>query len=171
MVKTGVTVNVNKVPEVLSALRFLSTNRVMVGIPSTKNEREDEDGNSSPIGNAAIGYIQEKGDPGMNLPARPWLVPGVATVNDQTTKRLKAAGNAALSGNRKKAEDQYTAIGLTAQRAVQRYIRNSSNFAPLSDRTLAARKRRGRTGKKPLIDSAQLLQHVSFIIAKIKGLF
>lgn len=171
MVKTGVTVNVNKVPEVLAALRFLSTNRVMVGIPSTKNEREDDDGNPTEIGNAAIGFIQENGDPEMNLPARPWLKPGVAAVNDKTTALLKVAGNAVLSGDRKKAEAQYNAVGLSAQIAVQRYLRNSSNFAPLSERTLEARRKRGRTGTKPLIDSAQLLQHVSYVIAKIRALF
>lgn len=171
MVKTGVTVNVDRVPEVLAGLRFLSTNRVMVGIPSTKNEREDEDGNPSPIGNAAIGFIQEKGDPAMNLPARPWLTPGVASVTNETNDLFKKAGNAVLSGNTQKARDIYTAIGLKAQGAVQRYLRNSSNFAPLSERTLEQRKARGRTGTKPLIDTAQLLQHVSFIIAKIKRLF
>jgi hypothetical protein len=94
MVKTGTTVNINKVPEVLAAMRFLAGNRVLVGIPAEKNEREDEDGNTTPIGNAAIGFIQENGDPEMHLPARPWLKPGVATVNDQTTIALKKAGKA-----------------------------------------------------------------------------
>jgi len=172
MVKTGTTVDVNKVPEFLAGIKFLAENRVLVGIPSSKNEREDEEGNPSPIGNAAIGFIQEKGDPAMNLPARPWLKPGVASDQPGTNDLFKKAGKAALEGNSKKAQDIYTAIGLRNQRAVQRYIKNSGNFAPLSDRTLWARKNRKiapRTGEKPLIDSAQLLQHVSFVIAKIKS--
>lgn len=171
MVKSGVTVTKNNVPAVLAGLKFLAETRVRVGIPSTKNEREDDDGAPSPIGNAAIGFIQENGDPEMNLPARPWLKPGVASNSDQNTKRFRAAGKAVLDGAKKKAEDLYIAIGLSNQAAVQRYMRNSGNFAPLSDRTLAARRARGRTGTKPLIDSAQLIQHVSFVITKIRGLF
>jgi hypothetical protein len=142
MVKTGTTVNINKVPEVLAAMRFLAGNRVLVGIPAEKNEREDEDGNTTPIGNAAIGFIQENGDPEMHLPARPWLKPGVATVNDQTTIALKKAGKAALDGDKGKAQKIYIAIGLRAQGAVQRYMRNSGNFEPLSERTLEARRAR-----------------------------
>jgi hypothetical protein len=50
-------------------------------------------------------------------------------------------------------------------------MRNSGNFEPLSERTLEARRARGRSGTKPLIDSAQLIQHVSFVVAKIRALF
>ena len=49
MVKTGTVVKLDRVPQVLGALRYLDQNRVMVGIPSEKAPRED-----SPINNAAI---------------------------------------------------------------------------------------------------------------------
>lgn len=171
MVKSATIVTKDNVPAVLAGLKFLASTRIKVGIPSTKNEREDEDGNRAPIGNAAIGFIQENGDPEMNLPARPWLKPGVASNEDQNVKRFKQAGKAVLDGDKSKAEKIYTAIGLSNQGAVQRYMRDSGNFVPLSDRTLAARRAHGRTGTKPLIDTAQLIQHVSFVITKIRGLF
>lgn len=171
MVKSGVKITLDKVPDAIKALRYLDTNRVMIGIPSSKaGRREDEDGNKEPINNAAIGFIMENGAPEVNIPARPSLIPGVKSIEEQAVKRLKDAGNAALSGDPKRAERQYNAVGLMGQNAVKRKITDGP-FAPLSPRTLAARRARGRTGEKPLIDTSQFRNAVSYVIRKVKGFF
>lgn len=165
MVKAGVTITVDKVPQVLEGLRYLDTHRVMVGIPSAKAGRKE-----GPINNAALGFIHENGAPEVNIPARPWLIPGVATATAPIAERFKVAGTAALEGQIDRVQKIFMAIGLMGQNAAKAKIRTGP-FAPLSPRTIAKRKARGVTRTKPLIDTAQMLNAVSFVVRKIKGLF
>lgn len=188
--KSGVTVTLDKVADTLAALRFLDENRVMIGVPSSKAGRRDD----GPINNAAIGFIQENGDPAMNLPARPFLIPGVKGFEPEAIRRFKDAGTAALSGDPKKAERQLNAIGLLGASAVKTKL-NTGPFAPLSPRTIAQRaaqrgtKRRksetkyldlvaggtdpaqaqAEAGIKPLLNTLQLLNAITYVIRRIRG--
>src|SRR5882724_12416208 len=73
-----VDVTVDKVKEVQLAIRALANTRVMVGIPSDKAARKGK------INNAQLGYIHEFGAPEVNIPPRPFLVPGVQGAQDST---------------------------------------------------------------------------------------
>lgn len=169
MVKSATTITLDKVPAALAALRYLDTSRILIGVPaSTAGRQEDADGNAAPINNAAIGFIQENGAPEVNIPARPFLVPGVASIKDQAAKRLASAAKSVLSADPKQAEDQFNAVGLMGQNAVRRKITDGP-FIPLSERTLAARAARGVTRTKPLIDTGQLRAAITYVIRKIKG--
>lgn len=163
MVSSGVKITLDKVPEALKALRYLDEMRVLVGVPSSKAGRRD-----GPINSAAIGFIQENGAPERNLPARPFLIPGVKSIEKVVIPRFKDAGNAVLSADPARAEKQFNAIGLIGQNAVRKKITDGP-FAALSPRTLSARRSRGRTGEKPLIDTGQLRQAISYVIRKIRG--
>jgi hypothetical protein len=136
---------------------------VVVGIPQQAGSRDGGDEN-----NAVIGYKQEYGEPARGVPPRPFLNPSLDKKKGQIADFLKdrAVG---VSTGKETAEQCYTAVGLLAQSIVKEYIRESSNFKPLSARTLAARKARGVSRTKPLIDTGQLLNSISFDIRATDG--
>lgn len=142
--------------DIVRRVRELTRKQVLVGIPAADNTRTD-----GPIGNAAIGYVMEYGSPDQNIPARPFLIPGVQAALPQATERLRRAGEAALRGG--DPVPQMTAAGLIAENAVKEGIRDVIP-PPLAPLTLARRKARGFTGTTPLIDTNQLLQSITSVI-------
>lgn len=164
MVKSGVTVVLDKTAGIAEAIAVLASTRVSVGIPQDKDERKGD----GEINNAALGYIHEHGAPEAGIPERPWLVPGVKSAQDDITVRLKQAGAAALEGKKSVVEKIFHAVGLIGQAAARSYIQASEHFEPLLPRTLKARERRGRTGDKPLIDTGQMRNSVTYVIRKTK---
>lgn len=131
--KYGLTTISDNTQDLRDALAYLQDTRVMVGIPEDKAERKD--GKAS---NAVIGYVLENGEPGHNLPARPFLVPGVASISDEIVASFAKAGQAALAGDKGAVRDIYTKMGLRAATAVKRFI-DQQDFAPLAEATVKAR--------------------------------
>ncbi|WP_079218927.1 hypothetical protein [Herbaspirillum robiniae] len=152
--------------QVLEAISGLVGKDVLVGIPDSAPERRtDESGEPTPPSNAVIGYIQETGSPANNIPPRPFLVPGVAEVQDAISTRLGKAASAALAGDKDGAEVQMGRAGLQAQNSVRARI-NNGVMPELKDSTIANRLRRGRTGTVPLIDTGQLRNSIIYVIRK-----
>lgn len=134
-----VKITIDKLGDVIKAISQLSNKDVLVGIPDSAPERTD-----TPITNAQIGYVMETGSPAHNVPARPFLVPGVADVQSQCAERLGKAAGAALDGNQAGAERQMTAAGLIAESSVKKKI--GSNIPPaLSPETIRNRHRSRQT--------------------------
>jgi phage gpG-like protein len=153
----------DKTDDVKRALKVLTTRRVLVGIPAVNDAREPDGDKPNPIGNAALGYIHEFGSPAKNIPARPFLVPGVTSIRDQAIAILKKAAQKALDGDIKPIDKALMAVGLMAQVAVQNKMKDGP-FVPLAARTLKARERRGRTGTAPLLDTGRLRQAIKYVI-------
>lgn len=179
MAKTGLTITKNNVAKVMASIAELTSTRVMVGIPSTNAGRR-----SGAINNAALGYIHENGAPEVNIPARPFLIPGVRSVQPQIEAGLKAAGTMALQGRGPAAVSaQFDRIGLAAASAVKNTL-NAGVPPPLAKSTLQARARRGRKGAimelerraqgaapgtdlaKPLVDTGQLRNAITYVKRK-----
>lgn len=179
----AVRITKDDVGKLIASVQGLTAQQVLVGIPSTKAGRKE-----GPITNAAIGYIHENGAPEINLPARPFLVPGVRESQDKWLPYLKAAALAAIDRKGIEAVDaKLHSVGLIAQNAVKLRIR-SGPFAPLSPATLRQRlaklqAKRGIdkiSGKRwrdvtlndvtirILIDTAQLLNAVTYVIRKVR---
>jgi hypothetical protein len=147
---------------VLRSINALTKKDVLVGIPDSAPERRDE-----PISNAQIGYILDRGSPAKNIPARPWLVPGVEDVQDECAERLKKGATAALDGNQAGAMSALTAAGLTAEKGVKAKI--NSNIQPaLAESTLEARRARGVTRENTLVDTGSLRNSVTHVIREKK---
>ena len=161
MAKSGVKMTVNKAAQVVAGMGMLTKTEVLVGIPEGDAARNDGD----PLNNATIGYIMENGAPEVNIPARPFLVPGVKAARDKTIQYFAAAGRAALAGNAAAMNTAFNSAGLNAQSTVKNYMRNNQ-FPPLADRTIAARRARGVTRTKPLLDTLQLLNSVTYVLRK-----
>lgn len=156
----------DRVSGVLAGINVLGTTRVMVGIPAAEATRSDDDDAASGINNAALGYIHDNGAPEANIPARPFLEPGIRAVQDKIEAGLRTAADAAMAGRPEAVDRAYHAIGLKAQAAVRSKI-TTGPFVELKPRTLANRRRRGRNGTKPLIDTGQLRNAIAYVIRKI----
>lgn len=149
--------------KVIKVLRGLTQNQCLVGIPSATAERQPDADDPHPLNNAEIGYIQDKGSPAANIPARPFLEPGIESVQDQISKRYADGAKAAMDGKVANIDAVHEAVGLIADSAVKAKI-TTGPFQPLADSTLANRRRRGRTGESPLIDTGQLRQAITHVI-------
>lgn len=157
------TVKVTKdgVPAMLKAIRDLTSKEVLVGIPDVAAGRDDADA----ISNAEIGYLMETGSPTQNIPPRPHLVPGVEAARDKIARRMENGAKAALSGKATDADATLTAVGIVAENAVETQITDGP-FTPLSPKTIAKRKAKGRTGTKPLIDTGQYRRAITHVVRK-----
>jgi len=156
--KSGLTVRGDSAQSILDALKTLANKDVLVGIPESKDERDDGD-----IGNAAIGYINENGSPAQNIPPRPHLKPGVRSVEQDFMPHLKTAARKALEGDAGGAVTSLDRAGTVAANGVKRYI-TITGFTPLADATIANRLRRGRTGNKPLIDTGEYRRSITHVV-------
>ncbi|MGI3903110.1 MAG: hypothetical protein ACRYGP_30320 [Janthinobacterium lividum] len=122
--------------------------RLLVGIPGDSAPRQPAPGEKNPPNNAVIGYLMETGDAEMNLPARPFLDPGVRAALPAITKGMTKAVVSALSGKPAEIKNGFDEAGLAAVASIQG-VMIAGGFAPLSDRTIEARARRRNpdTGK------------------------
>lgn len=161
----GVTIKVDLTEKLLRQLKAMTQDRCLVGIPAANADRTPEPGEKVEANNAMIGYIMETGSPAQNIPARPFLTPGVESIKGEIAKRYAAGAKAMLDGKADSLDPTHTAVGLIAVSAVQQKITDGP-FVPLAPRTLAARKARGRTGEKPLIDTGQLRRAQNFVIRR-----
>lgn len=156
--KSGLTIRADTAQSILDALKTLANKDVLVGIPESKDERDD-----GGIGNAAIGYINENGSPAQNIPPRPHLKPGVKSVEQDFMPHLKAAAQKALEGDAEGAATSLDRAGTVAANGVKRYI-TITGFIPLADATIANRLRRGRTGNNPLIDTGEYRRSITHVV-------
>ena len=156
--RSGLSVRNDNAQSILDALKALVKKDVLVGIPEDASQREEGE-----IGNAAIGYINENGSPAQNIPARPHLKPGVRASEPDYLPHLKAAAQKALEGDTEGAVMSLDRAGAVAANGVKRYI-TITGFIPLADVTIAARRRRGRNGVKPLIDTGEYRRSVTHIV-------
>lgn len=132
--------------------------QVYVGVPSNGDQRE-----GGPIGNASLAYIHEKGSPAANIPAPPFMEPGVQSAQGAVESALKSGAISALS-NFGAVDATLNKVGLIAQTAIKKFIVAGTGFKPLSESTLKARKRRGLSRTKPLIDTASLLNSITYVV-------
>lgn len=173
-----VTQIVDRTAAIKQAFKALDSNRVLVGIPEDKGARRpDADGTMPPIGNAAIGYIQEHGSPANNIPARAFLIPGLKQVTVDAVDLLRDSAKQALAGNPGAVMTNFNKIGLLAVNAVRAKFADN-DWAPLAPATLAARARiGGRAPKKrkgqpapppkrsnPLINTSQLRKAITYVV-------
>ncbi|TXH81180.1 MAG: hypothetical protein E6Q77_08605 [Rhizobium sp.] len=155
---------IDNLPAFQKSLKALLSKRVLVGVPAQDAARAPEEGESAaPLTNAEIGYLMENGVPEKNIPARPHLMPGVEDAKDKIVATFKAGGEKILDGDTGAIDETLNKVGLIAQNAVRTKITNGP-FQELAEATIENRKRRGRTGEKPLIDSGQYRAAITYVI-------
>ncbi|AHB06353.1 hypothetical protein ACNHE5_08635 [Pandoraea pnomenusa] len=144
---------VDRLDDVLKSIADLVNEEVLVGIPASTAERKD--GEAGPINNAEIGYVQENGSAANNVPARPFLVPGVKGVQDRSAKELGDAAGLALDGKRSLAIQKMDRVGMLAASAVKAKI-GSNIPPPLKPGTIRERARQRGTATRRKGEQAYL---------------
>lgn len=160
--KAGMTVKVDRVKRVFEAISKVPATQVLVGVPAERSPRDQ----GQSITNAELGYIHEFGAPDANIPARPFLFPGIREAKGRFAGYLRQGAQAAMSGDQSRVERALGAAGQAAASSVQRHI-TAGPFTPLAASTIAARRRRGRTGVRPLIDTGQLRRAITWVVRKV----
>lgn len=166
------------------AMHALVEREVLVGIPEDETERKNLDGSDGPVTNASIAYIQDNGAPEKNIPARPFMQPGIEKAIDPIVRQLERGVNAALRDDVAGVERCFEAAGIAAQRGIQNAIREGIP-PPLSERTLKQRAARGRKGAvkelearaageepgiefaTPLMDTGEMLQSIKYVVRNV----
>ncbi len=117
--------------------------------------------------NAAIAYLNDQGSPAQNLPARPFMLPGIDNARVDLQRVFELGGRETLDGVDGAAPRMLNRAGLVAQRSIRLKIVNGP-FAPLSPRTLAARRSRRppNTSTTPLRDTGQLLRSINYVVRR-----
>lgn len=127
---------------------------VLVGVPEAETDRDAEE-----LTNAAIAYIHDRGAPEANIPARPFMIPGIDAARAEIVKALAGTARAvAISSQTKNTaksdrgrrirlaiEKGYHRVGLITQRSIRSKI-NEGIPPPLSEYTLRQRAAKGRKG-------------------------
>ncbi len=143
-----------------TAIRGLLKTQVLVGFPAGGEQAE-----GSHLTLAQLAYIQDRGAPEANIPAREFMAPGIRAVQDQIAVQLRRAAQAAIMGDAAGVEAAQTGAGIVAVGSIKNLITEGISPA-LAPKTLAARKRVGFEGKTPLLRTGQLRNGVQFVLAR-----
>jgi hypothetical protein len=139
----AVTITKDNVSKVFQAITKITGKQVLVGIPDNgQNVRDDE-----PVNNATIGYAMEFGSPASNVPARPFLIPGVKKSEKESLRQLRQACEAALNGNQPGMLQGLNRAGIVASNEVKHTI-NSNIPPPLAPSTIRNRYRQRQTKRR-----------------------
>lgn len=196
--KPGVVIVKDRTRQFAAALQLLAETRVLVGFPSASDEkqgravgpdeRKPDPEEPEPLNNATIGYLMNTGIPERNVPAREFMAAGIKVAEPRMTRSMKQIVVTALTGDTARIDQGYHAIGLTAQSGIRNVI-TAGIPPPLADSTLLARLRRHKRRKgekaelaaraagaapsldnvKPLIDTKQLFNAISYVLRQVRG--
>lgn len=151
---------IDNLPAMKKTFEQISSQAVMVGVPGDTTNRK-----SGGINNASLAFIHDQGSPAANIPARPFMKPGIKDAKAKIVSAFKLAGEKALRKDDAAIEKGLHRAGLIATSAIKARI-NSGISPTLAEGTLAGRRRRGRTGTVPLIDTGQLRNSISYVLVK-----
>jgi hypothetical protein len=133
----------------------ITTSDVLVGIPSEKGIRRP--GKGQPKGmqpnNAELAYWHEFGVPSRNLPARPFVYPGLRAIRPLAVAMLQRAARQAVLGLHGPTDPLpvLNQVGTLARDAMRKAITDPNPpFAPLKPATIRARLRRTQAGRRQL---------------------
>jgi hypothetical protein len=163
--KSAMTTVIDRTNKLSDALLSLTKKDVYVGIPQDNNTRE---ANDSSFGNAAIGWLNQRGSPLLNIPARPHLDVGIVAAQERITNVLRTAGKAALDGDTAAAEAGLMAAGQIGADSVRKTILDVIPPS-LADDTLAARRRRGHESETPLNETGEYRNNITYVLRDRDG--
>lgn len=166
--------------DILKELQQVASYRVLVGVPEENNERQE----GEKIGNASLARIHDKGSPKAGIPPRPFMIPGIKKAQRTINKEMKAAAQLFLSGDTEQAHFALTRAGFAGQIGIQTIINQSIGFVPLKRGTLLGRIRKRKylnkyfknkpwrndekfeliSSFKPLIDTAEMMKSITFVV-------
>jgi hypothetical protein len=174
----------DKLPKLKTSFAKLSKSDVLVGVPQEEAPRKDVE-DKQLMNNATLAFIHDRGSPAANIPARPFMVPGIQNAKPGIVIQFKKAAQNCLHANDGEIGAALTKAGMIAQSSIRSVI-NAGIAPPLADSTLRARIRSGKAVKgakaelasraegnapgmdlaKPLVQTGQLRNSINFVIRK-----
>lgn len=157
----------------------LARDEVLVGFPEDTTQRDDPD--SKDVTNAALGYIHDNGAPEANIPARPFMIPGITRVMPKVEATLHKMAQYGLAGDVAKIDEGFERIGFLGVDGITSTIREGVP-PPLAELTLKKRAAKGRKGAQaelnrraagygpslqlatPLMDTNEMLKSVTYVV-------
>lgn len=134
---------VDKVAGIIKSIGNLTGQRVLVGVPAKTTQRGDG------VTNATLAYIHDNGSPAQNIPARPFMRPGIRAAKQDIESGLKIAAGAALDGRASAVDNALGMTGQVASDSIRTAIVDGK-FVPLSPETIRNRARsRGAASQRP----------------------
>jgi hypothetical protein len=170
--------------ETVQVLNLMAATEVLVGFPEENADRKEDADSKEPITNAALGYIHDNGAPDQNIPARPFMGPGIEAAREKIANKLGQIAKAVLKGGGADAVERgQHQVGIIASTSIKRAI-NEGIPPPLAESTLRSRVRRNSAKKgalreldrrwddqapstefaKTLVETAQMRNAVSYAI-------
>jgi hypothetical protein len=137
--------------KLVGAVLALTTSDVLVGIPASKGIRKPGAGEKGKLpNNAELAYWHEFGVPSRNIPARPFVYPGMRKIRPLAVQLLAAAARRAMvSGEGPLPVLNH--VGTLARDSLKQAITSPQPpFAPLKPSTIRARLRKTQAGKRQL---------------------
>lgn len=151
--------------KIKDALQFLKDTPVYVGVPENKTVRRKEDGEKVAITNAELMFIHTNGSPRNNIPARPVIEPAIEDDKERISKMFKDAGQTMINQGKDAAMKKLKLIGMRAQNVCRAWFVNpKNNWPPNSPSTIAAKRAKGATKPRPLIDTGQLRRSIIYFV-------
>lgn len=181
---SGLKIKKDRVPELFAGLKLLTQNEVLVGVPSENSDRPPDPTNPKADGitNAELAYIHDNGAPEVNIPARPFMVPGINDAMPQNESIMRKQAQYAIDGKgAAKVNEGFERIGFNCVDKITSVIR-AGVPPPLADRTVRNRLRKGDIKAqyelnrraagygastqivKPLIDTAEMLKSLTYVV-------
>ena len=146
--------------KMMNGLDFIEKSAVYVGIPEKETSREDED-----ITNAELLFIHTNGSPINRVPARPVIEPALEDDQERLTSMMQRMILLALSGDLEGATDQLKRIGMRGQNVSRAWFTNQKNgWPPNSPAVQRAKRKKGSTNPRPLIDTGELRKSITYVI-------
>jgi hypothetical protein len=181
--KVGALLTADRLAEMKRDLFLLAQHEVLVGFPQDTTERDAAGAEPEGITNAALGYIHDNGEPDANIPARPFMIPGIEAVEDKVADKLVQGAKAVVRpvAPPNIVERVFHSVGLIVANSIKQKI-NEGPPPPLSPYTLRQRAKKGdklaqleldnrSRGEapstelaKPLVDTAQMRNAVTYVI-------
>jgi len=166
----------DRTAKIAKDLDRLTRENVLVGVPGKTDKRKEGE-----VTNATLAFIHDQGSPAQNIPARPFMKPGIKAVQKQITSILRAGAMDVLSGQSGAAERALNKAGLTASSSIKNVI-NEGIAPPLKWSTVKGRLRNKIAVKgakaalahggdmpdmadaKPLVATGQLRNSITYVI-------
>lgn len=178
----GLHLSKDGVKQLRDSIELLTKRRLLVGFPEDKSQRTKEDSDEPDVTNAALGYIHDNGAPEQNIPARPFMIPGMTDATPKVIQGLTAIAKKLGQGGTEDAVDKgYERVGRAVVIAIKSRI-NDGIPPPLAESTLLARAHKGDQGAmwelswrwagappgvgvgKPLVVTGQMRNAITFVI-------
>ena len=138
---------------IVENVRSMGLNKLEVGLPSGGAH------SGTDLSMHELGMVHEYGSPTRGIPARPFIQPSIKDNTDKYKKLMRKQAGLLLF-RRTSLNNALSLVGEVAKADIQKYML-SANFKPLAASTIEA-----KGSSKPLIDSGQMRNAITYEITR-----